>query len=107
MFLTKLNSCLTFGVARNDVFFRIYLKQLYRRLQYDVYILGTRFLSTCSKQTMVPRQLNTVVLGKSGTLETTAGKFFPRVLSLPSLRKKEEKGRERTLGTTLVCRVLI
>jgi len=38
-----------------------------------------------------------MVLGKSGTLETTAGNLFPRVLSLPSPRKKEEKGRERTL----------
>jgi len=32
----------TFGVARNDFFSR-YLKQSYRRLQYDVYNLGTRF----------------------------------------------------------------
>ena len=37
---------LTFGVARNDLF-RRYLKQPYRSLQYDVYNIGTRFLSTC------------------------------------------------------------
>lgn len=59
------------------------------------------------KQTKVPRKLNIMVLGKSGTLETSAGNLVPRVLSLSSSRKKEEKGRESTLGTRLVCWVLI
>ena len=37
----------TFGVARNDIFFRRYLEQSYKSLQHDVNYLGTRFLSTC------------------------------------------------------------
>ena len=37
----------TFGVARNEMFLRRYLKEPCRSLQYNVNNLGTRVLSTC------------------------------------------------------------